>query len=669
MSASSNSYLLAAARVTTWIAGLLIVAIGCLVLAGWIFDLTVLKSVSAHWVTMKANTAVAFMFAGLSLLLLQTEPAVSSVMSQFGRARLLGQVAALLVTLIGGLTLAEYTVGRNFGLDQLLFRESSNAIGTFSPGRMAPVTAVSLVITGLALLLLEVQTRNGWRPAQLLVLIVMPVSLLALVGYLYGVNELIGPASTTYMALPTALALLALCVGLLTSRPERGIMALFTGAGGVLARRLLPVAIGVPLLMGWLRLLGQRLGWFDSEVGTALVVVSSMEIFAIVVWLNALMLTRADASRRQAEIIRHESEERLSLALAASGVGTWHWKLASDTITWDPHICRLFGLKPEDAPRSYDAVMPLIHASDRERVGDEVTRSLKDKDDYQSEFRVIWPDGSLHWLLSRGKVYRDAGGQAMRMTGVCWDITERREAEECLERQAQELTRSNSELEQFAYVASHDLQEPLRMVASYTQLLARRYQGKLDGDADRFIGHAVNGALRMQALINDLLTLSRVGRKGEPFLPTDCNAAVDQAIANLTGAIEDNQAQVSHDSLPTVTADGRQLTQLFQNLISNAVKFRKKDETPCIHVAAAAQDDKWVFSVRDNGIGIDPKYHERIFQIFQRLHTREEYPGTGIGLAIFKKIVERHGGILWVESQPGQGSTFYLTIPKNGEPS
>jgi signal transduction histidine kinase/DNA-binding response OmpR family regulator len=263
----------------------------------------------------------------------------------------------------------------------------------------------------------------------------------------------------------------------------------------------------------------------------------------------------------------------------------------------------------------------------------------------------------------------ETGPRADNWVLVIHDITERKRVEQELKQTMAELAHSNKELEQFAYVASHDLQEPLRMVTSYVQLLARRYQGKLDADADEFIAYAVDGATRMQALINDLLAYSRVGTRGKPFEPTDCEAVLDQALANLQVAIEDNGAVVTHDPLPTVMADGTQLVQLFQNLIGNAIKFRG-DESPRVHISAHRQSaienrksDEWVFSVRDNGIGIDPEYHERIFIIFQRLHTREEYPGTGIGLSVCRKIVERHGGRIWVESQPGKGSTFYFTIP------
>ena len=228
-------------------------------------------------------------------------------------------------------------------------------------------------------------------------------------------------------------------------------------------------------------------------------------------------------------------------------------------------------------------------------------------------------------------------------------------------RKVEELNRSNEELGQFAYIASHDLQEPLRMVASYTQLLSRRYKGKLDADADEFIAFAVDGASRMQRLIQDLLAYSRVGTKGRDLLDTSSEEALERALINLRGAIEESGALVTHDPLPPVLADETQLIQLFQNLVGNAIKYQSPGSVPQVHISVARNGEgKWMFAVKDNGLGIDPQYFEKIFGMFQRLHKREEFAGTGIGLAICKKIVERHGGSISVESQPGQGSTFRL---------
>jgi signal transduction histidine kinase len=242
------------------------------------------------------------------------------------------------------------------------------------------------------------------------------------------------------------------------------------------------------------------------------------------------------------------------------------------------------------------------------------------------------------------------------------EVSERKRAEHELKETVKELERSNADLGQFAYVASHDLQEPLRMVASYTQLLAMRYKDKLEGDAIDFINYAVDGAKRMQQLIDGLLLYSRVGTRGKSFKPTDSEVVLQASLANLDVAIHESGTVVTHGHLPSVIGDEGQLTALFQNLIGNAIKFQESGKLPRIHISAKKDSDELVFSVKDNGIGIDPKYFERIFVIFQRLH-RDEYPGTGAGLAIAKKIVDRHGGRIWVESEPGKGSTFYFTIP------
>lgn len=282
-------------------------------------------------------------------------------------------------------------------------------------------------------------------------------------------------------------------------------------------------------------------------------------------------------------------------------------------------------------------------------------------------------DGKKAYVHVLKAPVRDSQNKVVGTQIIFWDVTARKLAEEALAKAATELARSNKELEQFAYVASHDLQEPLRMITSYTQLIARRYKDKLDDDAKEFMHFAVDGALRMQRLIQGLLDYSRVGTKGKPFEEVDGNHILDSALANLTISIEETKASITRDTLPRITGDPVQLTQLLQNLIGNALKFHGSAE-PRIHVSAkrALREDaaalgvapyEWIFSVHDNGIGIEPQYFERIFVIFQRLHTHDQYPGTGIGLAICKKIVERHSGRIWLDSKPGQGTTFFFAFP------
>jgi PAS domain S-box-containing protein len=278
------------------------------------------------------------------------------------------------------------------------------------------------------------------------------------------------------------------------------------------------------------------------------------------------------------------------------------------------------------------------------------------------------PDGeNLYMHVLKSPVY-DAKDQIVGIQVIFWDVTDKHRAQKALQRTMADLSRSNKELEEFAYVASHDLQEPLRMIASYTQLLSRRYKDKLDKEAEEFIAFAVDGAIRMQKLINDLLSYSRVGTRGKAFSATDLEQVLQTVLTNLKIALEESGAQITHDPLPTVVADSTQMTQLLQNLIGNALKFRG-ERAPHIHISAQREGAAWVMGVKDNGIGIEPQYFERIFVIFQRLHTQQEYSGTGIGLAICKKIVERHGGRIWVESKPGQGATFWFTLPAALTPS
>jgi PAS domain S-box-containing protein len=276
------------------------------------------------------------------------------------------------------------------------------------------------------------------------------------------------------------------------------------------------------------------------------------------------------------------------------------------------------------------------------------------------QIRERWNAITERWYAIIAQPIRDEQGNVVNVLEGITDITERKRMEE-------ELRCSNEELEQFAYVVSHDLQAPLRMVKSWLELLEKRYRDELDEKASEYINHAVDGTERMEEMIQALLDLSRVETRGDKFAPTDCEAVLNDVLNDLRMSIGEAEAEVTHDPLPTVMADKAQLAQVFQNLIANTIKFRREGVPPRVHVSAEQEGDEWVFSVEDNGIGIDPEQADRIFQIFQRLHTDEEYPGLGIGLALCKRIAERHGGRIWVESEVGEGSTFSFTIPTSKE--
>jgi len=341
---------------------------------------------------------------------------------------------------------------------------------------------------------------------------------------------------------------------------------------------------------------------------------------------------------------------------------------AQGQITYaNPQAEKLFGLtKDEITQRSYNAPDWRITGLDGQPFPPEQLPFARVKASkqpvYNVQHAIEWPNRKRVLLSINAAPLLDKEGRFDGMVAAIEDITEQVQAQEKLKHYALELKQSNAELEQFAYVASHDLQEPLRMISSYLQLLRRRYRGKLDTDADEFIEFAVDGAGRMKRLIQDLLEYSRVGTRARTFVPVPAQAVLNRVLKNLEVIIKENEAVVTTASLPVVLGDVVQLEQLFQNLINNAIKFRGQ-ELPEIHVGVEKQNGMWRFYVRDNGIGFAPEAANDIFTIFRRLHTRTEYGGTGLGLAICKKIVERHGGHIWAESEPGKGSTFFFTLP------
>src|SRR6266851_7690013 len=411
-----------------------------------------------------------------------------------------------------------------------------------------------------------------------------------------------------------------------------------------------------------------RAGYASTRKLTLALIISSVLVAILIAGFVTRNLTVETAHREAAEEALRDAETRYRILVeklpavpyVAEPGEAGEWRYVS------PKLELLLGFSAEEWMADRHLWFQQIQPEDREAVVAEEKASEARGEAFHLEYRMFARDGRVVWIHDAAALVPDAPGERLLQHGVLFDISERKRAEQELASKVEELARSNAELEQFAYVASHDLQEPLRMVASYTQLLARRYKGKLDTDADEFIGFAVDGATRMQTLIQDLLCYSRVTTKGQSLQLTQTKAACDTALQNLQTSIKESNAVVNVGPMPSVLADEAQVAQLFQNLIGNALKYRNECR-PEIQVTARANGKEWVFSVQDNGIGIEPQYFERIFQMFQRLHTREQFTGTGIGLAVCRKIVERHGGRIWVESQPGKGSTFLFTIPRAEE--
>ncbi len=371
-------------------------------------------------------------------------------------------------------------------------------------------------------------------------------------------------------------------------------------------------------------------------------------------------------SRKKAENALLESQRKLELALENGNIGIWEFDVRTRKFLFDGRMNKMMSLGNMPFDGSFKAFERLINDEDVKHVNEAFRRTIVNHEPFESILRVVRDEDVEKYLLFKGKLYEDEG-EPSRIIGVSFDITGmKKSSEQALFKLTEELTRSNRDLEHFAYVISHDLQEPLRMVSSFTQLLNQKYGDQLDGNARDYMKFAVEGSERMYNLINALLAYSRINLKGRKFRLVDINGVLEEVVKNLRHMIEKKEAAIKIGNMPALYADRSQMIQLFQNLISNGIKF--STDFPEITVNSEEQDEHYLFSVIDEGIGIDEQFFERIFQIFQRLEQVEEYEGTGIGLSVCKRIVERHGGRIWIESKQGSGSTFWFTI-KKGEPA
>lgn len=370
-------------------------------------------------------------------------------------------------------------------------------------------------------------------------------------------------------------------------------------------------------------------------------------------------------ARKEAEEALRASEAGLNMAQQYARLGSWTWNVTTGELDWSDEMFRLFGIERESFTGSLaDVIGRAIHPDDRAMVESANKAVAEDGRPEPLEYRVIWPDGSEHVMWGEaGELVLDSDGKPAVLSGTVQDITIRSEVEAALREAMSSLERSNRDLEQFAYIASHDLQEPLRMVSIYTELLRTRYHGVIDADADDFIDFAVEGAIRMSQLLEDLLDYSRVGAQGTQPRPVSAHDAAEKALDNLHGQIEDAGAEVTLSELPIVMADAIQLMRVFQNLVNNSIKFARKDVPPRITIDAVRSDRMWRFCVADNGVGIPSEYHDQAFEIFRRLNPRHSYPGTGVGLAICKRVVERMGGTIWIEESQNAGATVCFTLP------
>ncbi len=536
----ANNHQLSQLKLFTKITSIIAIFVGLLVIFGWAFNIGSFKSIFPNIVEMKANTAICFVLIGVSLFFLNEKLITKPQLR-------ITQICAIIVVIIGFLSIIEYLFNFNIGIDQLLFKEQVGAILTTNPGRMAQTTALNFLLIGVSLLIIDLKNKYGNSTYQVFVLLAGSISLFSFAGYIYG-------ATTSYsnlitpMALNTSITFMVICLGLLFLRPYQGIMATFTSSllGGVMARRLLPLTIVILLVIGLFRIIGANLGLYDVATGVTITIIAAVIILSFLIWKSADSLNRIDLEARK-------TKEKLE--------------------------------------------------------------------------------------LSNKK----------------------------LERQTNQLKDANDELESFAFSISHDLRTPLRAIDGYSHVLLKRYEDELDDQGKRFLNNVRDNTNRMAQLIDDILALSRAGRTELKKSDFDMESLVKNVFKELKPTADGREVQLKVHSLPVVYSDRTAMHQILTNLISNSIKFTEHKENPIIEVGAEKGETETIYYVKDNGAGFNMKYYNKLFDIFQRLHSQKEFEGTGVGLAIVKRLINRQGGHIWAEGKVDEGATFFFTLP-NKEP-
>ena len=659
MSVRGPSFTRHGLKIFSRVVAVLAMATGVLALLGWMLDSKVLKSVLPGFVTMKANTALGFVLCGVALWLCN-----SPLHKQSGAGLWLARGCAVVVTLIGAITLAEYFFGWNAGIDELLFRDPET-VPSLHPGRPAPATALSFSLLGPAFLLMEVDNRVRRRIAQGMCLIVFSISFLAIVGYAYHVPSLYRVAAYSSMAVHTAILFNLLSIALPCVRPEGGWIGMVTeqGPAGALLRMLLPVVVFGPPIIGGFWLAWERAGLYQSRFGLALFATSNMLVFSVMVWFAAYSVRNVEMQRKRAEKELKDSFQEISnlkTALDEHAIVATTDPQGKITFVNDKFCAISKYSRAELLGQDHRIINSAYHPKEFFR---NLWMTIAHGQVWHGEIRNKAKDGSYYWVDTTIVPFLNAEGKPYQYVAIRADITERKQQAEALLHANEALERSNVELQQFAYIASHDLQTPLRNITGFLQLLSSHYAGKLDAKADDWIRRSIQASQQLHALISDILAYSRVDSRARPFKPVALRDVFHDAVVMLEASIRDAGGTVTADELPVVMGDRSQLVQLMQNLIGNGLKYHGP-EAPRVHVSAHRGEEGWVVSVRDNGIGIASKFHGQIFEIFKRLHTGQEYPGTGIGLALCRRLVHRHGGKIWVESETGHGSVFKFTIPE-----
>jgi PAS domain S-box-containing protein len=654
-----------------------VAVVGVAVLFGWAFGIDWLKGVLPGTATMKASSAICFVFAGIALWLSAPRDDGARPAPRWRR-----QVAPLLATLIGMialLSLIEHLAGTDLGFDQILFHDPDPR----SAGRMAEMTALNMLLSAIALLLLDVRSRGGHRPSDWLMLFVAASAFVAVLGYVYGVPALYRLGMFEPMPLHTALVFCGLATGILFARPYTLLARAVTAddAAGVILRRLLPAAVLLPPLLEWLRWRGEVIGLYSQAAGLALHAIGYIAVFAALVWSASRAVQRL--YDLQQALARTNVWQQAILNSADFTVVSTDKRGVIRTI--NSGAARKLGYLPEDLVNKRN--IELLHDPEElaaraeawsrdlgyrvEPGFDTLFAKARALGNDENDWTYVCQDGSRYIVRLSVSPLIDSYSKVSGFVAIGMDITEQRNAEYALIESLRALDDRNRELQDFAFVASHDLQEPLRKIRMFSDRLLESYSSVLDERALEYLRRNVQAAGRMQALIDDLTAYSRIATRGEHFAPVDLNRVVAMVVDDLVARIESSRGKVEWSGLPTIAGDATQLRQVFQNLISNALKFRHADRDPHVRVSAERPGrdfhgpPSWLIRVEDNGIGFDMRHAERVFAPFQRLHARTEFEGSGIGLAIVRRIVERHGGRISAVAEQGRGAKFTMTLPEN----
>ncbi len=644
--------------------------VGILVLFGWMFGLPLLKSILPGFVTMKANTAICFILLGLTLYFLQSDrPATASPRTWRQNAALASPILVAIITL---LTLSEYLFEWNAGINELLFVDEPHPVATAKPGQMAPATAINFLLLSFVLLISQIQRKSSLADTFAIMLnhAVAVFSFIAILGYLYGVEPFSGLFSNFFMAIHTSLTFLILSSGIICAHPNWRMVQLLLAddPGGASLRVLLPSVTIIIVVIGLLRIWGENIGLYSTEFGVALNSVAVILLILPAVWWNAFALSRSDQKLRELTLTLAQQTNILNSVLDSMGDGVVVADMDGKFIIWNKAARRLVGRGSADVPSQQWSEYYGVFLPDQQTPyppeRSPLVRALQGEPTDAEEQFLRHPDNPQGvWLSVSGRPLLDPEGTQHGGVVVFNDITGRKQAEHNLKQLNIRLENANKELEAFSYSVSHDLRAPLRHIDGFTELLVKRAAESLDDQSKRYLHTIGNAAKHMGALIDDLLVFSRMGRAEMRRSHFDSNALVREAIASLSQETAEREIDWNVTKLPGVTADREMLGLVFQNLLGNAVKYTRPRPQTQIEIGCRENSRELVFYVRDNGVGFDMKYVEKLFGVFQRLHRADEFEGTGIGLANVRRIISRHGGKTWAEGVLDKGATFYFSLP------